>query len=325
VNSIHTISSVHLPDNYTVRPPEPADAEAIFDLLSAYNTATIGFADCRLDDIAENIVEPGFDRGTDGWLVLAENGLPAGYATSFGLGDRQAVQIDVVSQNPPVAAWLFEQTMRRAREMGSEHGHAEITDDAYRSRADEPLRALLSDHGFSTGTTYHRMRIDHTADVTAPEVPEGIVVRRGTFDDATRWAAHEAIIDFFRGQFGFVPRPHDEWVEALEAQTSFDWSQLTVLEVDGRAVAVRVCNDGYVEAENCGHIGTLGVLEEFRGRGLAKFLLRDAFALDAAAGRAGTILHVDTNNPTPALGLYLSVGMNPTLIMDGLRRVLPTA
>jgi mycothiol synthase len=33
---------------------------------------------------------------------------------------------------------------------------------------------------------------------------------------------------------------------------------------------------------------------------------------------------IDTNNPTPALGVYLSVGMNPTLVMDGLRCVLPT-
>ena len=50
---------------------------------------------------------------------------------------------------------------------------------------------------------------------------------------------------------------------------------------------------------------------EARGRGLAKYLLRHAFAVDAAAGLDGTLLHVDTNNPTSALGLYESVGMRP--------------
>jgi hypothetical protein len=35
-----------------------------------------------------------------------------------------------------------------------------------------------------------------------------------------------------------------------------------------------------------------------------------------AAGRTGTILHVDTNNPTPALDLYLSVGMTASLVID---------
>jgi ribosomal protein S18 acetylase RimI-like enzyme len=127
----------------------------------------------------------------------------------------------------------------------------------------------------------------------------------------------------FRGQFGFVARPYDEWHEAREIRSTFDWSQLTTLEIDGRAVAIRECSDDFIASENCGYIGRLGVHEEARGRGLAKFLLRDAFALDAAAGRSGTILHVDTNNPTPALGLYLSVGMTATLAIDAWRRVLP--
>lgn len=150
-----------------------------------------------------------------------------------------------------------------------------------------------------------------------------MVVRRGAFDDAARWTAHEVIIESFSGQFGFVPRPHDEWVELLSARSTFDWSQLTVLELDGKAVAVRSCNDEFVASDNCGSVGMLGVLEPYRGRGLAKFLLHDAFGIDAAAGRTGTILHVDTNNPTPALNLYLSVGMTPTLILDGWRRRIP--
>lgn len=313
-----------LPGGYTVRSPEPGDAEAIFGLFSAYNTAVIGVADCALDDIAESIVEPGFDRGTDGWLVLAGNGEPAGYAIALGKGDRQVVEVAITSQNPAVAHWLFTEAMDRARAMGREYGHAEITVDSCVYHCDEPLRTLMSDHDFTLGTTYHRMRIDHTAGVAPPAVPAGVVVRRGAFDDAARWAGHEAIIECFRGQFGFVARPHDEWVESLDASSAFDWLQLTVLEVEGRTVAVRMCRDDFVAGENCGYVGMLGVVEDFRGQGLARFLLRDAFAIDAAAGRAGTILNVDTNNPTPALGLYLSAGMKPVLVFDGLHRVLRT-
>jgi mycothiol synthase len=296
----------------------------LFDMLAAYNTAVIGFPDGTVEEVAERIVEPGFERGTDGWLVLA-GGLPVGYATAFGRGDRQVVGIQVWSQQPAVAAWLFEQSMRRATEMGRESGHAEITVDTDVYRADEPLRALLSEHDFTAATTYNRMRIDHTGPVAVPQVPAGVVVRRGAFDDATRWAAHEVVIESFRGQFGFVARPHDEWVKVRDEQSTFDWSQFTVLEVDGRAVAIRECSDAYVETDDCGHIGMLGVVEEFRGRGLARFLLHDAFALDAAAGRAGTILDVDTSNPTPALALYLSAGMSPTLVSEGWARVVPVA
>jgi len=227
-----------------------------------------------------------------------------------------------IAVGPEVAVWVLEQALQRAQEMGRVAGHAEITVESYIYRADEPLGALLRDHGFAAGTTYHRMRRDHTGPVPAAVVPADIVVRRGVFDDAGRRAAHDVMIESFRDQFGFVPRPHAEWVEAREAQATFDWSQLTVLEVNRRAVAIRDCSDTYLETENCGHIGMLGVVQRFRGRGLAKYLLYDAFAQDAAAGRAGTILHVDTNNPTQALGLYQSVGMTPTLSYTAYRRTL---
>jgi hypothetical protein len=49
--------------------------------------------------------------------VLAANGLPAGLAASFGLGDRQTIQVDMTSRDPAVAAWLFERAMYRAREI----------------------------------------------------------------------------------------------------------------------------------------------------------------------------------------------------------------
>ncbi len=261
-------TAVALPGDYVVRPPEPRDARAIFELRSAYNTAIIGFADCTLNEVADGIVEPGFDRMTDGWLVLAGDGEATGYATAFGKGDLQTVEIEVASQRPAVAAWLLEQTLQRAQEMGRSAGHAEITIDSCIYQADERLGALLAEHGFATGTTYHRMRIDHTGPIAAAEVPADVVVRRGAYDDASRSAAHDVLIDSFRGQFGFVPRPHEEWIEAREARATYDWSQLTVLEVNRRAVAIRDCSDAYVETDNCGHIAMLGVVERFRGRGL---------------------------------------------------------
>jgi ribosomal protein S18 acetylase RimI-like enzyme len=173
------------------------------------------------------------------------------------------------------------------------------------------------------------MQIDHTGPVDPPQPPDGVVIRRGASgdaaaDDPVRRAAHGVINESFEGQFGFVRRPYEEWHEARESRSTFDWSQLTVLELDGRAVAVRECTDQFVPDENCGYVGWLGVLAQARGHGLAKFLLREAFAIDAAAGRTGTILHVDANNPTPALDLYRSVGMRPTLVSDAWQRTLPT-
>ncbi|MEV5963131.1 GNAT family N-acetyltransferase [Kribbella sp. NPDC051952] len=312
-----------LPTEYTVRPPVLADSGAIFGLISAYNTAVIGFADCTLTDITEGIADPAFEPQTDGWLVVDREDVPVGYATTFGKASLEEIEIEVVSQDLVVAGWLFDRSMQRAEEMRREGGHAHATVDTYVYRADEPLRALLSEHDFSTGTTFNRMRIDHTGPVATPEVPAGVVVRRGAYDDLTRQLAHDVIIECFTGQFGFTARPHEEWLKVRESHPDFSWDQFTLLEIDGKVVAFRDCSDRDLATENCGHVGGLGVIEAARGRGLATYLLRDTFALDAAAGRAGTILHVDTNNPTPALHLYLSVGMRPTLVLEGWRRTIP--
>ena len=79
-------------------------------------------------------------------------------------------------------------------------------------------------------------------------------------------------------------------------------------------------SDQFAEDEECGYVQNVAVLESARGRGIARLLFQQAFAADARRGRRGTILHVDTNNPTPALGLYLSVGMRPVLVIDVWRR-----
>src|SRR5690606_37649566 len=133
-------------------------------------------------------------------------------------------------------------------------------------------------------------------------------------------AAHEIKETSFGDHFGYVVEPYDRWQAQVDASPTRDWEQLWVADVDGTPAAMLHAHDGFVADDGCGYVSHVGVLREFRGRGLAKLLLRTAFAADAARGRAGTILHVDTNNPTPALDLYLGLGMLPVLVIDAWRR-----
>ncbi len=304
-----------LPETYTVRPPAKEDAEAILGLVSAYNTAVVGFADYTLDDAVDQLAEPGFDAETDGWLVFAGDA-PIGYGWIFGKGDRRLLDMDLYTADPAVETFLLGEITRRAREIAREDGHTSVQLDAVVYRADETRRLRLSGDGFEQAATFHRMRIDHDGLAEMPAVPAGVTVRRGALDEESRRTAHALVTESFKGQFGFTLRTFEEWHASHENHSAFDWSQLTLLELDGQAVAVRESNDQFIEDENCGHIGRLCVSTDARGRGLAKFLLRDQFVLDAAAGRAGTILHVDTNNPTPALDLYLAVGLRAALVID---------
>lgn len=313
-----------LPSSYTVRPPKVEDAQAVLELVSDYNTSVVGFADYTLDDAQDELSEPGFDPATDGWLVF-DDGRLVGYGSVFGKGDHRQLDLDVVTSDAVVERFLLDRVEGRAAETAAQYGHSTVQVDIVNYQADKDREERLAGYGFERGTIFHRMRIDHDGAVPAPAVPAGVTVRQGAPDEASRRAAHDVLNASFAGQFGFSPRSFEEWQDAQESFSAFDWSQLTLLDIDGETVAMQACSNQFVEDENCGYIGRLGVLEKARGKGLAKFLLRDQFAIDAAAGRTGTILHVDTNNPTPALGVYLSVGMQATLVMEVWRREVTAA
>ncbi|MFC9692716.1 GNAT family N-acetyltransferase [Kribbella sp. NPDC056951] len=310
--------SAVLPDTFTVRPPTKDDAKAVFELVRDYTQAVVGFPDYTLDDAVDELTEPGFEPETDGWLVFDGDRL-VGYGSVFGKGTSHVLDIDAVTSDPVVEAYLLAQITQRGREMAAAHGHRSFQLDTGVYRLDTTRRERLDAYGFVHGTTFYRMLITHQPPVPAPEPPAGVFVRRGTPDEESQREAHRVAAEAFAGQYGFVVRPFEEWQASHEAQSTFDWSEMTLLEIDGKAVAMREYTNNFAEDENCGYIGRLAVLDEARGKGLAKYLLRDQFALDAAAGRSGTLLHVDTNNPTPALGLYLSVGMTESLVIDSMR------
>ena len=46
--------------------------------------ASVGFADITMDDIVDELDEPGFDRERDGWLVHGDDGRLLGWAWAFG-------------------------------------------------------------------------------------------------------------------------------------------------------------------------------------------------------------------------------------------------
>ncbi|WP_344179813.1 GNAT family N-acetyltransferase [Kribbella lupini] len=152
------------------------------------------------------------------------------------------------------------------------------------------------------------MRIDHTGPIAVPKPPAGVTLTEGLYDEETRREAYAVLADGFADQQADAMPPYDEWTA--------DRSRVALAALDGNPVAAIVTEDTYAETEHCGYVGRLAVLPEARGRGLGRFLLQHTFATDAAAGLAGTMLDVDSNNPTPALGLYESVGLRTLRVSD---------
>ena len=306
---------MNLPAGHTVRPMRQEDAAVIAERSGAYTSALLGFPKHSPEDVANYLRDPGIDPATDGWMVAGPDGEFAGSATAVAITGGTHVGVDILSEDPAVLDWLLHQVERRATEVGSRTGH-EVVVRVGVIRQDERLAAAVATHGFAISTSTHRMRITFDGPVPPPAVPDGVVVRRGAPDEASRRAAHAVLMEAFATQPGTQPRPFEEWAASRESRSTFDWSQVTIAEVDGLAAGMTECNDNFVSTDDCGYVGRLGDVPSARGRGLAKFLLRNAFAVDSAAGRRGTLLHVDAGNPTPAVALYTGAGMRPDLNSD---------
>jgi len=314
-----------LPAPLAVRRPTTNDAEAIHHLVSSCDIAAIGRSDTTLDDVVDELVEPDFSLDRDGWLVHEGDRL-VGYGWACRKGDSDNVDVDVYAapEAPAAGDWLWTAVVRRAVEIAGELGHPRAVVDVGIHRSDELKAAAARERGFQVATVFYRMRVDHPDPVPEPRLPEGVALLTAGDDHGLRRAAHSIRDAAFTEHFGFFAQPYDAWAVALEATSAHDWSQLRIATVDGVPAAMLLGNNQFVSDEGCGYVAILAVLPAYRGRGLGALLLRDRFATDARLGRVGTILHVDANNTTPALGLYESVGMRTVLVIDVWRHTLPT-
>ncbi|GAA1697022.1 GNAT family N-acetyltransferase [Fodinicola feengrottensis] len=313
-------------DKYTVSRPTPDNAHEIYDLIAAYDTAVLGAPDVALADVVDDLASAEFDLTKDGWLVRDAAGQLVGHAMvhSKGGSDIFLAEVNARMGDAEVADLLWTAVQDRAGEIATELGHPGGLVDVGIHRADDTKRAFAQRHGFSPSTSYHRQRIDFEGTAfndtgAAPEPPPGCTLHDGTTDRARREAylIHQ---ESFADHHDFVPIPYERWYAHHESSSTHDWTQLQVARLDDEPAAVVIGSDLFVEDEDCGYVATLGVRPKYRGLGLGRLLLVTAFAADAARGRKGTILHVDANNVTPALGLYTSVGMRTVLVIDAWQR-----
>ncbi|GIH80294.1 GNAT family N-acetyltransferase [Planobispora longispora] len=308
---------------YVTRRPAADDAHAIHELISLCDTQVIGKADMTLDDVVDELNEPGFDKEKDGWLVHDGAGRLVAWAWARGKGDSDNVDVEVVIHPDAQALTgrLWDTVTERARQITAAQGHDRAVLDIGLYREDSGKRAVAAARGFAPATSFIRLLVDHEGPVAEPAAPTGITLRAGDADEVRRHG-HAVQQAGFAEHFGFVPKGFDEWFADLDASSNTDWSQLLVAYADGEPAAMLLGTDMFAGDENCGYVRQLAVLPAFRGRGLGRFMLRTAFAADARRGRVGTYLHVDANNSTPALDLYLSVGMRQVLAIDVWRRTV---
>jgi mycothiol synthase len=173
---------------------------------------------------------------------------------------------------------------------------------------------LLENNGYQLGRVFLEMRIDIGDEMAKPQFPDTVSVRTfRTSDDIVLVAdtQHEA----FRDHFDWIDRSsearHAEWSHWL-ASDVWDDDLVWLVEASDQIVAILTALDSYRSSEDIGYISVLGVLKEWRGRGIAQALLATAFAEFERRNKTAVILHVDAENLTGATMLYEHVGMRVT-------------
>lgn len=183
-----------------------------------------------------------------------------------------------------------------ARERGSEGVRAEVPE------GDMAGHVLLRSRG------YHQVRSAFTMSKTLGDegdvrpAPDGVTIRR--YVDADERALFEVHEASFGDHWGFRPSTFEAFNEDLRAG-GLDPSLVFLAEANGRVVGHIV---SFLD-ENEGFVAMLGVIQPWRGRGIAKALLRRAFAEFSIRDRTQVKLGVDAQNPNGAVAFYEGVGM----------------
>jgi mycothiol synthase len=313
------MSDVHaLPSGYTLRPAIDADVDDVVRLMDDADQA-LGLDP---DPIREYLTWiwhiPSTDLGRDTRLVMKGSDV-AGFAQGMWTPEEGGPLDCLIRVHPNhlgrgIGAWALAWGEALAGERGSEGVRAKTTD------RDGLGRALLTSRGYVRVRSSFTMGRNLTPDEDPGVAPAGVTIRAFETGRDER-ALHEVYEASFADHWGFRPIPFSTFEAGMYGAEDWDPSLAHLAEVDeeavGHVVALSFAGEGNIES--------VGVVPRWRGRGIAKALLRRAFAGLAKRGHHEVRLGVDAQNPTGAVALYESVGMTPYRSYDTFHLGTPEA
>lgn len=308
------------PPGWTTRRPTLDDITAILAVVQASDIAAVGEPDFSADDVREALTAPNTDPAEDCWLAVDPDGEVVGFAypDNPSGGERDFVEVYVHPEHGlPAHRPLLDLMLARVAVRAAAFGRDQVTVRCGAIPAEQHWVDTLTAAGFSFVKRYARMRRDLTGVATTPpEPPPGVTVRPVRADDDTEMRRFHAVIEeAFADTLEHPPIDYDAWRVQLSKLASIAYDEWLVAEVDGECAGVLQSADQALD-RNEGWVKMLAVLRPYRRRGVGGALLRHAFTVYAAKGRAAAGLGVDLTNPTEPASLYRSVGMTPTYEAD---------
>jgi len=307
-------------NEFHLRPAQPADFQAVLDLIIAHDVAVLGFPDYTEDDLRTEWQKPRFDLATDAWVATMADGRLVGYGEVWPREPQARISSDFYAhpaldepQQEALSAILFARAQTRmAEHVAAAPAGAQIKIRQFIAHENEPItRRLLEANGFTVIRHFWRMQIAMAAPPAAPIWPAHITLR--TFDptrDAR--AVHAAVEEAFADHWEHSDSSFEEWASWNLERNNLD-PTLWFLAMDGDEIAgTALC---FPELDG-GWVRNLAVRRPWRRQGLGLALLLQAFGEFYRRGQRSVGLGVDASNLTGATRLYERAGMSVSKQFD---------
>jgi len=240
--------------------------------------------------------------------IIDKDGVVAGFGQAVWRKEEGGpldlfIFVDLNHRRNGIGTSLLSWGERLGRELGAEGVRAEVPE------GDMAGHELLRSRGFAQVRSGFTMSKTLGDGEDFPPPPDGVMIRR--FVDGDERALYEVHEGSFADHWGFRPSTFEAFVESVHAD-NWDPSLVFLAEAGDGVVGHLVS----VLDENEGFVGMLGVIQPWRGRGIATALLHRAFAEISTRDRTEVKLGVDALNPHGAVALYESVGMTVERQLD---------
>ncbi len=315
-------------DAITLRPARLDDASAVADLRNAPWQAPTGRAITDAEQIRHDWQVPGFDVGRRVGVAVDSSGTAIGFVW---VATRDVDSVGLIlggrddAQGGAARELLLEWGETRAREVMAENGgHGPFPIYVRVAPGDDTTALALERRGYALYRLSVEMRIAMDAPPPAPEWPPGMTP---TFllPDRNEAAVHAAISEAFATNWeGDRVPSFEEWRDETLADVGYDPTLWVVAVADSGEVAGAMGGTAVWRGqEGVGGLFDFGVRPAWRRQGLGRAILLQALRRFYGRGYHTVALSVDAHN-TPAVALYESVGMCPTLrIATYTRQVSP--
>ncbi len=302
---------------YRVRPCTMDDVEAVVAIMNACAIKVIGEPDETVEEVRSDWQRPDFDQAASQRVVETADGRIVAWAEVHD-AEKVVIYTDVYVhpdfENEAIDQYLMDWVETRARQVIDQApSDARVVLRAYSFDPEKDVwySGLLRSAGMQLIRHFWHMEIALDKQPPSPQPPEGITLTTydPTMDKKPIFVVRRLA---FQDQFGHVDRPFDEEYAAwLHHWEEVCVPELWFLAMDGdTVVGICLCKNNHNGDEERGWISSVGVLREYRKRGIAEALLYTAFNAFYKMGKPRVGLGVDASSLTGAATLYQRVGMH---------------